>query len=805
MSLGSQLAQGWQSFAVGNGQEREEQSRQPVSSWQPIKTALIASATTVIAYPVAAQQAPDPVPLPPLNVEAGAKKKAPAKKAAAKKAPSAQTASPTPQAPSSSASTAPTPAEPGANPYANPNAPYQVERSASGKLTEPLLDTPRTVTAVPQQVIEDKKAFDLRELARQTPGVTITAGENGASLGSNFQIRGFNARNDIFVDGIRDPGSIGREVFSVQQLEIYKGPSGVISGRATPGGAFNFITKKPDLNGNFFEVATTVGTDETFRTTIDANQVITPDLAVRSNLMYHQADVAGRDFIESERWGGLFSVTARPVEDVKVTLDYYRYRYDGIPDYGVPVSRAAKVPFSEIGVPRSNFYGDLSIDYAKDESDVGTATVEAKLSNNLKLVNRTRVGANYQGYLATAPRPGDTQNDINGLVTTTNPQRIQDASVFANQTELTAKFDTGGLKHTMVAGVDVSFERLDRLSHTIDGGPATTTSILNPNPYRNSRFITGRTRTFNADIDDVGVYVQDTVELSHQWIINGGVRFDDFTRDQIGFAANGAPQSPGTGNTAKVNEGLWSGNIGAVYKPLPNASIYAAYGYTETPIGNEIDSTGVEYNGLNAANANLGPEETSGVEVGTKWELFNGRLLATAALFETIKDNARVNNPAAGGIGNEGKYRIRGVELGVAGNITDAWSVFGGVVLLDTKTLGSNVAAEIGAGLANTPLTQFSLLSKYQLTKDLSVGGQAIYQSEFYSGHFAKNSLAYHTTNWWRFDAFAEYEFDDHWTVEVSGLNLTDEVYYDSLYQAANTFATVAPGRTGYATVKWKY
>jgi catecholate siderophore receptor len=254
-----------------------------------------------------------------------------------------------------------------------------------------------------------------------------------------------------------------------------------------------------------------------------------------------------------------------------------------------------------------------------------------------------------------------------------------------------------------------------------------------------------------------------------------------------------------------VNEGVWSWNVGAVYKPLPNASIYAAYGYTETPIGNEIDSTGVEYNGLNAANAHLGPEETSGVEVGTKWELFDGRLLATAALFEAVKDNARVNTPATGGVGNEGKYRIRGVELGVAGNITDAWSVFGGVVFLDTKTLDSNDATEIGRGLANTPLTQFSLLSKYQLTKELSVGGQAIYQSEYWSGHFAKNSLGYHTTNWWRFDAFAEYEFDEHWAIELSGLNLTDELYYDSLYQAANTFATVAPGRAGYATVKWKY
>ena len=167
----------------------------------------------------------------------------------------------------------------------------------------------------------------------------------------------------------------------------------------------------------------------------DFNQVVTPDLAVRANVMYHQSDVAGRDFVEDERWGGLISATARVTEDVKVTLDYYRFRSDGIPDWGVPVSRAAKVPFTELGVPRDNFYGQLSLDYINDESDVGTATVEAKLSDNIKLTNKTRVGANYQAYIATAAhskvkhKPADQRTALGNQRDISNP-RTREGSQF---------------------------------------------------------------------------------------------------------------------------------------------------------------------------------------------------------------------------------------------------------------------------------------------------------------------------------------------------------------------------------------
>ncbi len=764
-------------------------------------TGVVAAACMMAVSPISlavAQDSSGSTTLPPLNVEAKAKKKAAAKKSP----PTTPKAASTPPQPAPAPDK--TPAEASANPYANPAAPYMVETSASGKLTQPLVDTPKTVTAVPKEVIEDKGARDLRDLARDVPGLTIGSAEGGNAYGA-FAVRGFKANNDIFVDNIRNPGNLIPDVFSVEQIEIYKGPSGGIAGRSTIGGAINIISKQPVLDETFYEVSTTIGTDDTFRTTIDANQAVTPDFAVRANLMYDQHDVAGRDITDSERWGGLISATAKPADGLKVTLDYYRYRNDAIPDWGVPVRNVDNVPVTELGIPRDTWVGMKGLDFFKEEADIGTATVVAKLADGITLTNRSRIGESRLNYVATS---------MEGYPDVHHPNRDQTADIYANQTEINAKFETGGLKHDLVAGVEVTREEIDRRSYTVTNRYDAQTPTPAGFPTRNfpgdlydpafTDIITGKNKVYDATIDTVGAYLTDTVRLSKQWIINGGIRFDDFERDQSGPV----PANPLNNPNAKVQADLFSWNAGIVYKPIPIASLYAAYGTSESPIGSELDSTGAQYNGISVALVDVPPQEARSVEVGTKWELFDRRLLATAALFQTDVDHARTNDGVtAGNDANAyaGEYRVRGIELSVAGNITDDWSVFGGLVLLDTEVLKSSTAQDVGRRLANIPLTQFALMSKYQLTDKLSVAGSATYGGEVYGGHLAANASNNHTVDWWRFDAFAEYQLTDNIEIEVSGLNLTDELYYDAIYQAADTFAFVAPGRAGYLTVKWKY
>ena len=773
---------------------------------------------------LALAQTAESTQLDPLVVEGQKKKKTTAakKSTAPKKAAAAPAAQPTPQPVANPEDGA---ATPGGNPYANPNAPYNVERSASGKFTEPLLNTPKTVTTVPKEVLEDQDVRDLRELARNVPGLTIGSAEGGNAYGA-IAIRGFKASNDIFVDGLRNPGNLVPDVFGIEQVEIYKGPSGGIAGRSTIGGAVNLITKQPDLNFNHYELATTFGTDSTARSTLDVNQVVTRDFAVRANLMYDQHDIAGRDITESERWGGLLSATAKVTDDLKVTLDYYHYRNDAIPDWGVPVltrstngptgsiaagvpAGALHVPITEFGYPRDMFVGMAGLDFLNERADIGTATVQYKLADGLTLTNKTRAGESQVDYVATS---------MEGIPDVHHPNRDQRANFYANQTELNAKFWTGPVKHDVVAGLELSREQIHRSNYTVtncydniapvaptvcpQGAGVALPRPFPPNPYAPTDRITGKTFNYDATVDTAGIYLLDTVHLSDQWIVNGGVRYDDFSRDQVGAVAT---------NTAKVQADLFSWNVGVVYKPIPISSFYAAYGTSESPVGSELDSTGAQYNGLSSALVDAPPQEAQAIEVGTKWELFGGRLLATGALFQTDVDHARTN---LGTLVSSftGEYRVRGIELSAAGNITRDWSVFGGLVLLDTEVLASAEAQDIGRRLANIPLTQFSLMSRYQLTKDLALGGTATYGGEVYAGHLAANASNNHTVDWWRFDAFAEYEISKNWEIEVSGLNLTDELYYDAIYQAPGitgndngTFAFVAPGRAGYLTVKWKY
>ena len=731
--------------------------------------------------------------LPPLSVESSQPKKK-AKPAPAAKSNAAAQPAAAPSAPVK-----------GVNPYADPNAPYKVDTSASGKLTEPLVNTPRTVTAVPKEVIEDKGARDLRDLARSVPGLTIGSAEGGNAYGA-FAIRGFKANNDIFVDNIRNPGNLIPDAFFIEQVEIYKGPSGGIAGRNTIGGAVNIISKQPDLTSNFYEVTTTVGTDNMFRTAIDANQMLSPNFAVRANIMYDQHDVAGRDFADSERWGGLISATARLSDSMKVTVDYLRYRNDATPDWGVPVRNVDHVPVTELGIPRDTWVGMRGLDFFNERADIVTGTVVAKLTDGVKLTNRSRAGQSEVDYVATS---------MEGYPDVHHPNRDQTANIYANQTELNFRFNTGAFHHDLVAGVELTRETINRLGYNVSN--KFDTPPVAPNPARPFPFdpydptftdvILGKGKVYDATISTAGAYLSDTIHLSKQWIANAGVRFDNFERDQVGGTGAAGTTDPAA-NTGSVQADLFSWHAGIVYKPTPISSFYVAYATSQSPIGSELDSTGAQYNGLSPTLVNVPPQEARSIEVGTKWELFNRRLLATAALFQTEVDHARTNDNVTSSDDTnafKGKYRVRGIELGAAGNITKDWSVYGGLVVLDTEVLRSSTAQDIGRRLANIPLTQFSLLSRYQVTDRLAIAGAATYGGEIYGGHLAANVANNHTVDWWRFDAFAEYKLTSNVDLKISGLNLTDELYYDAIYQATDSFAFVAPGRAAYLTVRVKY
>ena len=376
------------------------------------------------------------------------------------------------------------------NPYADAAAPYKVDHlQASGKFPEPLLNTPKTVTVVDKQVLQDENATNLKQAVLNTAGVTLGTGEGGNAFGDRFFVRGFDTRNDIFIDGIRDSGVSVRENFFTEQIEILRGPGSSFAGRGTTGGAINIVTKQATTQGNFYNMDTTFGTDATKRVTLDVNQVISPTLAFRAGGVFQDANVAGRDVTTDDRGGGFLAMIWKPADAVKVTTDYIHTDIHGIPDFGVPYYRPAITnaagqylttaggPFPSFGVNRDNFYGFANRDFYSVHQDIGTANVEVQVNPDLVLSDKFRASNSVLNYVGTIP-----ESPINSAGTfTANPvSRYQPTAVIDNQSEATYKFDTFGWNHTAVAGLEVSREisSIDSYVGLTSEGTSTSTEAM---------------------------------------------------------------------------------------------------------------------------------------------------------------------------------------------------------------------------------------------------------------------------------------------------------------------------------------
>src|SRR5690348_9561393 len=373
---------------------------------------------------------------------------------------------------------------PDRNLYADAAAPYKVDHlQASGKFPEPLLNTPKTVTVLSKEVLEDKNATTLKQAILSTAGVTLGTGEGGNAFGDRFFIRGFDARNDVFIDGVRDSGVSVRENFFTEQVEILRGPASSFAGRGTAGGAINIVTKQATTAGNFYNADTTFGTDQTKRVTLDINQVISPTLAVRAGGLFQDANVAGRNYVTDDRNGGFVAATWKPVDAVKVTGNYIHTELTGIPDFGVPYYRPSTAttaggPFPDYGVDRHNFYGFVHRDFFRTGQDIGTINAEVRVTPDLVITNKVRDSRSTQNYVGTLPEAPVLTNPLAASTLSADPQsRLQVTDVLANQMEATYKFNDGlGFRHTALAGVELdretsSIDKYTGLSSEITTGP----------------------------------------------------------------------------------------------------------------------------------------------------------------------------------------------------------------------------------------------------------------------------------------------------------------------------------------------
>ncbi|WP_426010474.1 TonB-dependent receptor [Caulobacter sp. DWR2-3-1b2] len=731
------------------------------------------------------------------------------------------------------------------------------QRAESPKYTAKPLDTPQTVTIVSRGVIEAQNLLSLRDILATVPGITFGAGEGGGGFGDSINLRGYSANNDLTIDGVRDSAQYSRsDPFNLEQLEVVNGANGVYSGSGSVGGTINLVTKRPNRRDST-TVTGGVGTDGYLRGTLDANHLVTDDIAVRLNVMAHQNDAPGRDVESFERWGIAPSITFGLTGPTQFTILYSHQEDTNTPQYGVPFYNGRAVP----GVDPSNYYGYSNVDTQEQQVDVLTGIIKHQFSDTLSVRNLSRyqevtqltvvdppqgvfclangqkpvawsqstTATNITGFTACLPA-----DPAPGLYQPSGPRgNLRDSknTLLYNQTDVTANFNTGGVAHSLVVGASFLSEDYHLDSGNVLRNPDGTATVLplmsiaDPNAtYAGARNYV-RTSIQDGERHNQAAYLFDNAQLNPQWAVNFGLRYernqgenrsDAYSATAVGAIPKGAV-TPGL--TFRSDDNLFSYRLGLVYKPIPNASLYVAYGNSKTPSQSTVNGAGA----CAAATCTVEPEEAKSYELGAKWDIFQSRLSLTASVFRNDRTNYKVasGDPTVPDQQLDGSARVDGVALGASGRLTDKWSVFANYTYLKSEVLQGvsdfNAAAGLdftkGDEIANVPDHALSLFTTYDLPHDIQVGYSLSYQGKTYlsqHGQITGSTPPQRTTiplvitdDYWLSRATVSWKATNALELRLNVNNLLDEKYYNR--GRNNGWATPGDRRNATLTANYRF
>ncbi|WP_319557714.1 TonB-dependent siderophore receptor [Thiomicrorhabdus sp.] len=711
------------------------------------------------------------------------------------------------------------------NPYAEPGAPYKARISGDQRHVKPIAETPQTISVLTQTQIEDSGKSDLKEILAAQPGITLGTGENGNAFGDRYIIRGHEARSDVFVDGLKDPGMTIRESFATEQIEISKGPSSTFAGRGTTGGAVNSVTKQANSEYSFTKLQGGIGTDGYHRYTLDSNQKISDDFAVRLNLLDHREGVPDRDPAERQRQGFALSGVYEASDKLKIIADIYHLEANDKPDLGGYIQN--NEPHGDVPV----YLQDQ--DFLKSTINTATLRLEYEINDSVRLHNAMRYGTTENGYVVTGARGTTTDaSDPNGsydTISLSTHQGWQDVSYFVDQLNLYVDHSSGDIDHKMIFGAEFSDMKVKNGVYDVTNTGATNCIVsgrgglsngycavdASGNVVANLNGLMGRSISkgdFDSDYNIVttSLYAMDTADVTDKFSVFAGIRFDHF--DYKNTIQRSGVQTP-----YSYSDNLWNGHVGIVYDLTDEGNIYASYSTAANINGGESDvGTSSGYGGLvtyNGTVAGADPEITESYEIGTKWNLFDGKLLATAALFRITKSDV-MEGADYDSIGtfNTGKNQVEGIELGLSGNLTEKLSTQAGVTFMNSEILKSATAANVGKRLSNFADNSAYVQMRYQTTPKLAIGGSMTYRSEMYAGQ-PDTAAGYNSTTgeysvkipaYTVYDLFATYEFNRKLDARINVGNVTNETYYLAAYRSGS-FAYLGDARNVKLTLNYEF
>jgi catecholate siderophore receptor len=670
------------------------------------------------------------------------------------------------------------------------NATVEPLSASTPKYAQVPTETPQTITAVSQQVMEQQGVTTLRDALRNVAGISLAAGEGGAQ-GDNLTIRGFTARNDLFIDGMRDFGSYYRDPFNTEEVEVLQGPSSVTFGRGSTGGVVNQATKAPGLT-KFVAGDLDIGTDLTRRITLDVNRPVSwlgKGAAFRLNVMGDENNVAGRDVAENRRFGIAPSLAFGLGTSTRWTLSYFHQNADDNPDYGIPWLFNQPAP-----VDRYNYYGFKNGNYLRTYDDIGTARVEHDVNSRFAVRSQLRYANYVRDVLITEPAaPAGTtlSTPLDSVQITRRQIGVNSVETYlVEQFDLTAHLETGGLRHDLVAGVEGGRETSSPSRNTWTNVPST--SLLDPDPGQAFSGTATPSSIVQTTSTTAAAYVLDTVKVGRRWDFSGGFRFDRFDTDY--------KQTLGTPSAYSRVDNMPSWRAAAVYKPVSFGSIYVDAGTSFNPSAESLS--------LSSTTASLPPEKNRTYELGTKWDFPQSRLSLRAALFRATKLNAREPDPNNTLLNVlAGTQRVNGAQVEVRARLTSRWDLMASYANLDARVVSSNYyPAAIGAQLANVPRNSLNFWSTWSLPGRWDTG----FGGNFVSSRTASSTAPFDATTglvkavpgYWVFNAMARHPLAEHVDLQVNLANLANRYYYDELHPG---HIVLGPGRSALIGLKFKF
>lgn len=673
---------------------------------------------------------------------------------------------------------------------------YLAKKTTTATRTDtPLIDVPQSISVVTQDQIEDQGIQSVTDAVRYVPGVTPSQGEGNRDA-LNFRGAGVTT-GDFYVDGLRDDIQTYRDFYNVERVEVLKGPNGLIFGRTAAGGLVNRVTKEAGWNP-IRELTVSAGMFDHKRAAIDIGDALSDSVAFRLNAVYEDSG-SYREGVDLERYGVNPTFTIRPSENTRIVLGAEYFEDKRVGERGVPSvngpgnSRKGNRPYDLDD--SDEFFGNDDLSPNETETKALNAMIEHVFDNGLTIRNRTRY-ADYDKFYQNVYARGPVQN--NGMVQIGAYRDETDRENLINQTDLIYDLKTGSIEHKLLFGMEFVKQHTnnsrispnssnDNVPGVAGSVPVTNPEFNGPNPF----LVTRRDRT--SEVDNQAFYVQDQIKLSSKWEALVGLRHDSFEVDHKNRL-----------NSQKIDsdDNFVSPKAALIFKPVENMSVYGAYSLTYVP------RAGDQLADLTFDTSSFDPEKFINKELGVKWDLMP-RLSLTAAVYRLDREKVAVSNPDASAtnplilVDNQ---ETKGVELGIVGRITSAWSVFGGYAYQDaeiTKQQGTGSSAILkGTELGQTPEHTFSLWNRLDLNETWGVALGVISRSDM----FAATPTATQSTilpGYTRLDAAIFAKLDKNLRLQVNIENLTNKEY--ALYAHNNDNITPGSPTTARATLIYNF